>query len=62
MISQKDSKHVSTDSWLLFLKLLSRDIIKYKTIIKYNRKIKNNRKVKAMGKIAATMDHYPRNG
>ena len=32
------------------------------TIIKNNRKRKNNRKVKAIGKIAPTMDHYPRNG
>ena len=66
MISQKDSKQVSMDSWLL--KLLSKDMkTKTKTkdqptIIKSNRKIKNNRKVKAMGKITPTMDHYHRNG
>ena len=65
MISQKDSKQVSMDSWLL--KLLSRDMktktkTNQQTIIKKNRKIKNNRKVKAMGKITPTMDHYPRNG
>ena len=63
MISQKDSKQVSMDSWLL--KLLSRDMktkTNQKTIIKNDRKIKNNRKVKAMGKITPTMDHYPRNG
>ena len=67
MISQKDSKQVSMDSWLL--KLLSRDM-KTKTKNKdsptnnhkKNRKTKNNRKVKAMGKITPTMDHYPRNG
>ena len=67
MISQKDSKQVSMDSWLL--KLLSRDM-KIKTKNKdqptNNHKIKqkkkNNRKVKAMGKITTTMDHYPRNG
>ena len=67
MISQKDSKQVSMDSWLL--KLLSRDM-KTKTKNKdqprnnhkKNRKIKNNRKVKAMGKITPTMDHYRRNG
>ena len=67
MISQKDSKQVSMDSWLL--KLLSRDM-KTKTKNKdqprnnhkKNRKIKNNRKVKAMGKITPTMDHYHRNG
>ena len=67
MISQKDSKQVSMDAWLL--KLLSRDM-KTKTKNKdqptnnhkKNRKIKNNRKVKAMGKITPTMDHYPRNG
>ena len=67
MISQKESKQVSMDSWLL--KLLSRDM-KRKTKNKdqptnnhkKNRKIKNNRKVKAMGKITPTMDHYPRNG
>ena len=62
MISQKDSKQVSMDSWLL--KLLSRDM-KTKTKNKdqlTNNKIKNNRKVKAMGKITPTMDHYPRNG
>ena len=68
MISQKDSKQVSMDSWLL--KLLSRDM-KTKTKNKdqptnnhkkKNRKIKNNRKVKAMGKITPTMDHYPRYG
>ena len=68
MISQKDSKQVSMDSWLL--KLLSRDM-KTKTKNKdqqtnnhkkKNRKIKNNRKVKVMGKITPTMDHYPRNG
>ena len=67
MISQKDSKQVSMDSWLL--KQLSRDM-KTKTKNKdqptnnhkKNRKIKNNRKVKAMGKITPTMDHYPRNG
>ena len=67
MISQKDSKQVSMDSWLL--QLLSRDM-KTKTknkdqptkIIKNDRKIKNNGKVKAMGKITHTMDHYPRNG
>ena len=68
MISQKDSKQVSMDSWLL--RLLSRDM---KTKAKNKdqptnnhkkkpRKIKNNRKVKAMGKIIPTMDHYPRNG
>ena len=67
MISQKESKQVSMDSWLL--KLLSRDM-KTKTKNKdqpknnhkNNRKIKNNRKLKAMGKITPTMDHYPRNG
>ena len=68
MISQKDSKQVSMDSWLL--KLLSRDM-KTKTKNKdqqtnnhkkKTRKIKNNRKVKVMGKITPTMDHYPRNG
>ena len=62
MISQKDSKQVSMDPWLL--KLLSRDM-KTKTKNKdqpANNKIKNNRKVKAMGKITPTMDHYPRNG
>ena len=62
MISQKDSKQVSMDSWLL--KLLSRDM-KTKTKNKdqlTNNKIKNNKKVKAMGKITPTMDHYPRNG
>ena len=66
MISQKDSKQVSMDSWLL--KLLSRDM-KIKTKNKdqptnnhkKNRK-KKTRKVKAMGKITTTMDHYPRNG
>ena len=67
MISQKDSKQVSMDSWLL--KLLSRDMktkektkTNQPTIIKENGKIKNNRKVKAMGKITPTVDHYPRNG
>ena len=67
MISQKDSKQVSMDSW--WLKLLSRDMktkAKTKTnqqaIIKKPRKIKNNRKLKAMEKITPTMDHYPRNG
>ena len=62
MISQKDSKQVSMDSWLLTL--LSRDM-KTKTKNKdqpTSNKIKNNRKVKAMGKITSTMDHYPRNG
>ena len=67
MISQKDSKQDSMDSWLL--KPLSRDM-KTKTKNKdqptnnhkINRKIKNNRKVKSMGKITPTMDHYPRNG
>ena len=67
MISQKESKQVSMDSWLL--KLLSRDM-KTKTKNKdqptnnhkNNRKIKNNRKLKAMGKVTPTMDHYPRNG
>ena len=67
MISQKESKQVSMDSWLL--KLLSRDM-KTKTENKdqptnnhkKNRKIKDNRKVKAMGKITPNMDHYPRNG
>ena len=66
MISQKDSKQVSMDSWLV--KLLSRDM-ETKTKNKdqstnnnkKNRKIKNNRKVKPMGKITPTMDHYPRN-
>ena len=67
MISQKDSKQVSMDSWLL--KLLSRDMTtktKHKdqptNNHKKNRKIKNNRKVKAMGKITPIMNHYPRNG
>ena len=61
MISQKDSKQVSMDSWLL--NILSRDMkTKTKNSHKKNRKIKNNRKVKAMGKITPTMDHYPRNG
>ena len=67
MISQKDSKQNSMDSWLL--KLLSRDMkekqktkTNQQTIITKNRKIKNNLKVKVMGKITPTMDHYPRNG
>ena len=46
MISQKDSKQVSMDSWLL--KLLSRDMktktkINQQTIIKNNRKIRNKK-------------------
>ena len=67
MISQKDRKQISMDSWLLQLR--SRDMktktktkINQQIIIKINRKIKNNRKVKSMGKITPTMDHYPRNG
>ena len=65
MISQKDSKQVSMDSWLL--KPLSRDMktktkINQQTTIKNNGEIKNNRKVKAMERITPTMDHYPRNG
>ena len=67
MISQKDSKQVSMDSWLL--KQLSREM-KTKTKNKdqptnnhkKNKKIKNNRKVKTIGKITPTMYHYPRNG
>ena len=66
MISRKESKQVSMDSWLLLL--LSRDM-KTKTrsqdqptpIIKHNGKMKNSRKVKAMGKTTPTMDYYPRN-
>ena len=52
MISQKESKQVSMDSWLL--KLLSRDMKKQnkqKTKINQQTIIKNNRKVKAMRKI-----------
>ena len=52
MISQKENKQVSMDSWLLKLQ---------KTKINQQTIIKNNRKVKAMGKITPTMDHYPRN-
>ena len=62
MISQKDSKQVSMDSWLL--KLLSRNMktkIKNKDQPTNNHKEKNT-KVKATGKITPTMDHYPRNG
>ena len=60
MISQKDSKQVSMDSWLL--KLLSRDM-KTKTKNKdLATIIKNNRKIKAMGKITPTMHYYPRKG
>ena len=68
MISQKDSKQVSMDSWSL--KLLSRDMkrkkqktkINQQAIIKNNRKIKNSRKVKTTEKMIPTMDNYPRNG
>ena len=64
MISQKESKQVSINSWLL--KLLSRDMKtktkKQRSTIKQRTIIKNNRKVKAMGSITPTMDHYPRNG
>ena len=66
MISQRKSKQVRIDSWLL--KLLSRDMktktkkkINQQTITKYNRKIKNNKNIKAMGNITPTIDHYPRN-
>ena len=62
MISQKGSKHVRIDSWLL--KLLSRDMktkAQNKDQPTKNHK-KNNRKIKAMGNITPTMDHYPRNG
>ena len=64
MISQKESKQVSINSWLL--KLLSRDMKtktkKQRSTIKQRTIIKNNRKVKVMGSITPTMDHYPRNG
>ena len=53
MISQKESKHVSMNSWLL--KLLSREIktktkINQQTIMKNNTKIKKQQKSKSNGK------------
>ena len=61
MISQKDSKQVSMESWLL--KLLSRDMkTKTKNKDQPTNNHKKKKKVKAMGKTTRTMDHYPRNG